>query len=89
MSKKRKRRQIALPSPLVYVEWADSCSTMGWHPVPAGRETSHIVSVGLLVQEDEQQVVISTSQSEHGRYVDYLAIPRASIRCRRKVREVS
>ncbi len=68
-----------------YVEWDDSCTTFGWQP-PEAKGTSRITSIGLLVKEDEREIILSTSRSEHGRVLDQVAIPRSAIRSMRKVK---
>lgn len=74
------------PRPEVrYIEWTDSCTTFGWQ-APETKGVSHITSIGLFVAENSEEVIISTSRSEHGRVLDQVAIPRRAIRVMRKVK---
>ncbi len=65
-------------SPVVFIEWEDSCTTQGWGQ-PEKDETSLIRSAGILVSQTKKAVTISSSKSQGGRYVDQLAIPRSCI----------
>lgn len=71
---------------VVRVWWVDSTTTMGWCLEDVDGPTV-IESVGQLVREDEESVVLSTSRSREGRYIDQLTIPRRCIRKMRKLRE--
>ncbi len=66
-------------SEIVFVEWMDSTTTFGWRE-PDADGPSVIVSVGILVHHDESSIVISTSRSSGGRYVDQLSIPLGCVR---------
>ena len=70
---------------LVYVEWEDSCTVYGWRD-PELDGPSKIKSVGHLVTKNNKFMVISTSQSESGRFVDQLTIPRSCIKKIKKVK---
>lgn len=62
------------------IEWIDSHGLTGWHGL---KDLDHsfirITSIGLLVQQDDDKVVITTSVSEAGDVIDVLAIPRVAI----------
>lgn len=63
---------------IVFVQWTDSVTTFGWQ----NKETDGaavIDSVGILCHYDDKSVVISTSRSKAGRFLDQLTIPRSSI----------
>jgi hypothetical protein len=66
-------------SAFVYIEWVDSTATTGWQPVDTSGP-DNIVSVGLLVTHDKENVVISTSRCSSGKYLDQLTIPRSCIK---------
>ena len=69
----------------IYVEWLDSCSTHGWFSTEyAG--ASRIKSVGIEVRRDEKTLVISTSMSDGGRYVDQMCIPMEAVKKIRRIK---
>ena len=59
---------------IVYVEWIDSCTTSGWRDEDRSG-ASLIKSVGIEVSRNERTLVLSTSRSDGGRYVDQMSIP--------------
>ena len=65
--------------PVVYVEWDDSESTYGWRE-PDKDKPSVIQSIGVLANKDKNGVIISTSKTAYGKYVDQLWIPKSAIR---------
>jgi len=65
--------------PVVYVEWDDSESTYGWR-APETPKPAAIRSIGVLANKDKNGVIISTSKTEYGKYVNQLWIPRSAIR---------
>lgn len=64
---------------IVYLEWEDANTTLGWHD-PDKNETAMIRSCGLLVNKTKKAVTISTCQSRHGRHLDQLNVPASQIR---------
>ncbi len=70
---------------VVRIDWVDSCSNYGWRPKEDGG-VSMIHSVGLLVEEKSDCVMITTSRSEYGNCIDQLSIPKACIKKMKKFR---
>ena len=64
---------------IVYIEWEDANSTLGWH-LPEIDETCPIRSCGFLVNQTKKAVTISTCQSRTGKFLDQLSIPASQIR---------
>ncbi len=75
---------------LVLVEWVDSSGYAGWHKLGDNDVVSPCVSVGILVSEDDKQLVLSPSRSDCGNVLDTLAIPVCSIKRSRtlKVKDI-
>ena len=48
------RRKFAVP--VVYVEWVDSCSDVGWTSPDNQQRPMGIRSVGLLVRETKEEI---------------------------------
>jgi hypothetical protein len=64
---------------IVMLTWLDSANTSGWHPEDESGPVT-IKSIGLLVNETREFIVISTSKSDQGRYMDQLTIPRSVVK---------
>ena len=71
--------------PVLYVEWDDSESVYGWRE-PEKYTPKPIRSIGVVVHRDKNTLVISTSQTEYGKYMDQLLIPTCAIRKVKKVK---
>ena len=72
--------------PLVLVEWEDSAATMdGWKTAEQRREFTccSIRSVGFLIHDDAERIVISGAMSVHeeheAHFGDVWSIPRGSV----------
>ena len=70
---------------VVYIEWLDSYGISGWHDydcldVPACK------SIGYLLEENKDKVVICQSYSEAGQKYSILAIPKCSIKKRKTIK---
>lgn len=66
---------------IVLVEWVDSASYSGWHRISP--ETAGIItciSVGLLCQEDKEQLTLVQSRNDFGNYAEFLSIPKCCIK---------
>lgn len=67
----------------VYIEWIDSTAIRGWNHKSALNddlaEPSKICSVGYLVLDQPNYVLISTSLSANGSIMDPLSIPKCAI----------
>ena len=73
---------------LVIIEWEDSHKTEGWLIGHSSKcQGLQIVSVGFLIAESKQAVVISAHKSleEEPQYCNAMTIPRRSIK---KITEV-
>lgn len=71
--------------PVVWIEWEDSCSHSGWQDADdACRDHAAgpmiCQSVGWLLHQDAQQLVVAQSRNEHGQVADRIAIPRVAVR---------
>jgi hypothetical protein len=75
---------------MVFVEWLDSTSPEGWRTtrevsdLADGRHELECWSVGLLIGESLDRIVISTSQNLQGDAISPLAIPKVAITRMRK-----
>ena len=66
---------------LVIIEWEDSCSQSGWHPMDISYEgTSHCITLGLKVAETENFITVAPSRSGNIRVCDSLSIPKSCIK---------
>lgn len=66
---------------LVYVEWLDSESQDGWHPID-GLDTSmtHINSVGYLIVDEPDRIVLGPNYDKKNHAVcQPITIPRCCI----------
>ena len=64
----------------VYVEWHDSASISDWG-VHSDADIETCRSIGWLVHQDKQKIVISTTLGEdNSKSIDRLSIPRSCIR---------
>lgn len=70
----------------IYVEWADACTTIGWNHSPELVGLSNIATIGYLVHEDKEKIVVSSSVSANGNCVDPLAIPKGWITKRKNIK---
>jgi hypothetical protein len=80
-------------SRVVYVEWTDSSNTNGWQD---SREVSELAtgmheldcwSVGFLIAETDDRVVISSSENPARDAISPLAIPKCAITLMETIRE--
>ena len=67
-------------SSLLLVEWDDSSAMGGWHEIDSRARITKCISVGLLVHEDDKQIVLVSSRSDFGNVADSNAIPKCSIK---------
>ena len=70
---------------VLYVEWVDSCTSRGWDNLDKSGPVL-IRSVGIRVHRDANSLVLSTSKSGSGRYVDQITIPASAIKKVRRVK---
>jgi hypothetical protein len=63
----------------VYIEWLDNSCHHGWHDADGEFGPMQIESVGWIVKEDKQTIVISTSWTENDCVTEPLTILRACI----------
>lgn len=64
---------------LVMIEWKDSCSGSRWTSRDVRQHPDSIVSVGILVKEDAEEVEIIPNLS-HYDMLHQIAIPRGCIK---------
>jgi hypothetical protein len=70
---------------LVYVEWLDSSSYYGWQKRDK-ISLSVIKTVGWLIEETKQGILLSMSYTSNDNWADQLSIPRSVIQCFRKLK---
>ncbi len=64
---------------LALVNWVDSFSKLGWHPLDEPR-VAHCVSVGMLVSENAECVKLALSYDpDIGNVGDTITIPKVAI----------
>jgi hypothetical protein len=59
---------------IVEVHWIDSNLKIGWS-APGDLKADKIKTIGFLVEETEDEVVVSTSTDSNGSFVSPIAIP--------------
>lgn len=70
----------------VYVEWIDSSRLEGWtnraevEDLARARNGLACSSVGLLIEETADRIVVATSQDEAKNVLSAIVIPRAAIK---------
>ena len=64
---------------IVEITWKDSHAIYGWHELD-DLTPSVIVSAGYILKEEEDYVVIVSSNSDSGNHFTALSIPRGCIR---------
>ena len=66
---------------IVLVEWIDSSTEYGWLKVESF-DTSVVKcqSVGFLIKETDDAIVVTLSRSDSGRCADAITIPKCSIK---------
>lgn len=64
---------------IIRISWIDASTNSGWRSADKD-ETDEIESVGILVHKDKKAVVLSTSVSRWGHYLDQLSIPTTAIK---------
>lgn len=72
----------------VWILWEDSAGSDAiWDDQPEKLKPALINSVGILVREDDQAVILATSADDNTppKYDGLLAIPRSAIRQRRRL----
>lgn len=69
----------------VVVEWVDSNSTGGWNDNHQPTDMS-CVSVGLLVQELPDRIILAQSREAGGWWGDFIEIPRVAVKKIRKLK---
>lgn len=70
----------------VFIEWVDSHSTSGWELTHEPKDLA-CISVGLLVQEYPDRIVIAQSHAAaNGEYCDFMEIPRVAVKKLRRLR---
>ncbi|MCB0420659.1 MAG: hypothetical protein KDD61_06670 [Bdellovibrionales bacterium] len=66
----------------IYVEWVDSMACRGWQNADFPTDTKEqmtIKSLGILHDENDDSICITTSHSHYGSPMDPLSIPKCAI----------
>ena len=72
---------------MVLVEWDDSNVTHGWLPDDAPTtEPAHCRTVGILINEGEEGMVIALAESNCGSVLETIAIPLGCVKSMRELR---
>ena len=73
---------------MVYVEWMDSFGRSGWAPLESLRaeRPSKVVSVGFVLRENDEAVLIVQSLSDHDNGDNSIVIPKVAITKMRRVK---
>jgi len=71
---------------IVLVEYVDSSSIFGWHRFSNDDSIAHCVVVGIVKDEDDNQIVFIMGKSDSGNVDTTLAIPKVSIKRIRQLR---
>jgi len=71
---------------IILVEWVDSSFQHGWHSrATFNKELSIIVSVGFLLEENEDMVALAQGyDKDEENFADGVVIPRVSVRALKK-----
>lgn len=64
---------------IVHIRWIDSGSSSGWCLMPVPKLELNIETIGFVLEEDEERIVVTTSVSDMGCAMDPLAIPKCCI----------
>lgn len=70
---------------LVMVEWEDSCSGHGWMGRDVGWYIERVVSVGILISEDEEKIELIPNISSPNK-LHQIAIPKGCIKRIRRIK---
>ncbi len=73
---------------IVFVEWVDSCYDHEWKRLKDVSDVAFCKSVGLLVKENKDEIVIAQSLSENGNASETIAIPKCSIKKKKIIYKV-
>lgn len=69
---------------LMYVEWVDAVADVGWDDEPEKTSISIIKSVGWLVKDTKEEIVLAADYSE-GDTNRRMAIPKAWVRNKKTI----
>lgn len=70
------------PGELIEVEWIDSTGRSDWHDPADARlllSKMHCRSVGYLVADEKDGIIISQGVGAYGGWLSSMAIPRAAV----------
>jgi hypothetical protein len=68
------------------VEWEDAFSDGGWRSFEDDLPAAQCVTVGFLLFDTPDKVIIVQSKSSSGNYADRIAIPKVCIKRIRKLK---
>lgn len=78
------------PTRFVYVEWADATGRAGWMDTETQEHYDFspmiIRSIGILVRETKEYLVICHSKSDHDHVNGYISIPKGWITKRKAIK---
>lgn len=61
----------------VLVEWRDACSSQGWQNPKLGNfDLLRVHTVGWLIQEDDEKIVVALNRCSNGAVGDTVSIPK-------------
>lgn len=82
-------KRLKVPFPLIEIHWDDAATMVqGWEPAAEIRLDEQIcVTVGFLVKETEQHLMIASTVDMDGNTNGRFQIPRQMIRSQRVVRK--
>lgn len=70
---------------IVYLEWEDACSRHDWVSEDHDYKTMSVKSIGWVVKEDKDKIVISTSFTTDKDFADPIIIPKKWISSRKNL----
>ena len=77
---------------IVHIEWVDSATHSGWHNTAHDpRGVAHCQSVGMVVRDNEKEIVIVQSWSDDetvAKVGESIAIPKAAVRRKRNIASI-
>lgn len=87
MARKHTQYHFQDESKILYVEWIDANSSVGWQgkdEIEKDAKVSRCYSIGYVIKETKEEIVIATTVSDDEANC-WIAIPKDWIRKRRKV----
>ncbi len=73
---------------LYEVKWVDSSWHQGWKTGLETVKVSSCSTIGYVLQDNKDSVVVAMSVSENGNFTEAMCIPKQSVTSKRRVRRV-